>query len=245
MMPETILDHFKVSDAVLDAAIQRAIEQYGIPISNELAEVFTEALFFDVLEMRRYLHARQIDILTATKSQIIAAPRPRFYSINSLNKVVRESAGLSQRPALALIEAYDAATQRMETKRVAPWTEPHDPEIINEYGRRLSANAGQHTKSAARDAVTESARLSGVPWARRLTGRENCAWCALQASRGAVFSEETVLFETHPNCDCYAVVAEGDWSGKEEADELDQLWRDSGGMSGFRKHFQKEKEPTI
>ncbi len=81
-----------------------------------------------------------------------------------------------------------------------------------------------------------------IGWARVLTGGENCPFCAMLASRGPVYaSKQTALFAGvgvdgyHDHCDCEAVlVVEGrDWVGREQYENLEQLWMESTvGTSG-------------
>lgn len=242
-MYEAILDHFKISDRALAEAVARVLAEHGVPTDLDAVDATVTALILDVIEQRRYLHARQSEIVRA-ESPTIVVPPPRFYPRESLHKVVRESAGLSPRPARMLLETYDHATQRMESSRVAPWTMPNEQDVLDEYARRLNAYIGQHTKSTAREAVIGGAAESEGRWARRLTGAENCSWCALQASRGAVFNVSNVRFEAHPNCDCYAVMVEpdaDDWEGKEENERLAEMWRESGhDMKQFRQLLEED-----
>lgn len=236
---EQILDHFKISDGVLQAAITQVIARYGVPTSVDDVDTLTQALLMEVVEQRRYLYARQLDIVRSNENLPEVAPL-RWYNSRSLHTVVRTSAGLTPRPALANIEVLDPVTQKTITNKLAPWTAPEDPVVIDEFGRRLNSYTGQHTKSSARELVRGSARLNRTGWARRLTGAENCAWCSMLASRGAQYSFKSVSFEAHPHCDCFAVMATGDnWSGKEESEELYELWKQSDGLAGFRENLRK------
>lgn len=105
-------------------------------------------------------------------------------------------------------------------------------------GRR--ATAPDRTSPA--DADVEPAEGKRIGWARVLTGDENCAFCAMLASRGPVYtSKKTATFAGtsvdayHDFCDCEAVlVVEGrDWVGRAQYDQLEQLWIESAaGTSG-------------
>ncbi|AHI21595.1 minor capsid protein [Corynebacterium phage Colleen] len=74
-----------------------------------------------------------------------------------------------------------------------------------------------------------------IGWARVLTGEENCPFCAMLASRGPVYSEDTVLAREgdrgryHDHCDCVAVlVIKGrPWEGEEQFKLLQDLWDDA------------------
>ncbi|WJJ10390.1 hypothetical protein P9990_17615 [Prescottella equi] len=110
------------------------------------------------------------------------------------------------------------------------------------------ALASRREAPAAEQRPTGRAREQGPPagerigWARVLTGGENCPFCAMLASRGPVYtSKQAALFvgvgvdAYHDNCDCEVVlVVEGrDWVGREQYDNLEQLWIEStAGTSG-------------
>lgn len=55
---------------------------------------------------------------------------------------------------------------------------------------------------------------------RRVTDGKPCAFCAMLASRGPVYSDVTVTFEAHPFCGCGAEQVVGDW----EPTELEAQW---------------------
>lgn len=90
------------------------------------------------------------------------------------------------------------------------------------------------------DAVTKKRVDGQVDYARVLSGRESCAFCAMLASRGPVYSEDTVVRRRdgrryHDNCDCIAVsVVEGQpWFGEAEYKRLEAQWQEhvnSGGV---------------
>lgn len=73
-----------------------------------------------------------------------------------------------------------------------------------------------------------------VAWARVLTGAEDCAFCVMLASRGAVYKSKATAERTednpfqryHDNCDCVAVpvYTSKNWPGKAEADALYKFW---------------------
>ena len=93
--------------------------------------------------------------------------------------------------------------------------------------------AVRHTEEAARKTVEDAAQMSATPdpatgksrpvigWARQLTGAENCPFCVIMASRGAIYhSRQTALYSGgdafsndlsdgmgryHNGCDCVAV----------------------------------------
>lgn len=105
---------------------------------------------------------------------------------------------------------------------------------------RIALNGGRET---ILEAVRHDRRAVG--WARVTTGTP-CAFCAMLASRGGVYSKRTVDFRAHDHCACSSepVFSEGgELPGRGE--EYKQLWRESteGAESGelftaFRRAYE-------
>ena len=91
----------------------------------------------------------------------------------------------------------------------------------------------------------QSERVNIVGWARVLTGRESCGFCAMLASRGPVYKSQTdaayvttrsqrystQLAKTyHDHCDCIAipVIYGQHWDGEDAHTQLEQLWMETG-----------------
>lgn len=109
----------------------------------------------------------------------------------------------------------------------------------------------RHVEMAGRETLifsVESDRAA-LGWSRVLTGRENCAFCAMLASRGPVYTSESSAQSRedgrrfHDGCDCLvvAVFDRSSWAGKAQSDRLSQLWQEStrgrsgpGALSAFR-----------
>ena len=105
----------------------------------------------------------------------------------------------------------------------------------------LGATLARHAQQAGRDVVVDTAEAQPeeIGWARVLSGAENCAWCAMLASRGPVYrSAQTAKFASgtrgnqpagakfHNNCDCAIVLVhkDRDWNGREQYETLEDLW---------------------
>lgn len=84
---------------------------------------------------------------------------------------------------------------------------------------RLALDGGRSTISA-----TVAADPQALGWARATSGSP-CAFCAMLASRGPAYSEETVAFEAHDGCSCGAEPVyhrDADWPAG--ARDLRDLW---------------------
>lgn len=93
---------------------------------------------------------------------------------------------------------------------------------------RITLDAGRQT---VLDAVEEDREAIG--WIR-ITDASPCAFCAMLASRGPVFSEDTVAFQAHAHCACIGAPV---WSRDEawlgHSEDLYQQWkRETAGESG-------------
>lgn len=82
---------------------------------------------------------------------------------------------------------------------------------------RTSGSVTRLTSNGGRDTLlqTTSADPEANGWVR-VTSGDPCAFCALIASRGPVFSESSVDFQAHDHCSCFAEPSyEGsEWPGR-------------------------------
>lgn len=134
-------------------------------------------------------------------TETVPVPEPREYKVEAVEKALKKTLTVQGRPPN--MEAAVAKT------------------------------AVRHTEDAARKAVEDTASMSTtedpktgetrpiIGWARQLTGAENCPFCVVMASRGAVYhSRQTALYDGgdsgtntlndglnryHNGCDCVAV----------------------------------------
>jgi hypothetical protein len=77
-------------------------------------------------------------------------------------------------------------------------------QAMNTARARSAAAATRHSLNGGRDLIIDSVELDrqAIGWARVLSGGP-CAFCALVASRGPVYtSERTADFEPHDGCTC-------------------------------------------
>jgi hypothetical protein len=121
-----------------------------------------------------------------------------------------------------------------------------DPLVVEQVAKRIVRGAERHAQQPARDVVQNVAdEWPGVAWARVLTGPRSCAFCAMLASRGPVYTSEASakyrggerVDKYHDGCDCEVVLVQNYsvWEGKRAHQLLDKLWEDSTqGTSGRR-----------
>jgi hypothetical protein len=87
----------------------------------------------------------------------------------------------------------------------------------------------RHVMNGGRDTILGSVRSDSdaLGWARSTSGKA-CAFCALLASRGPVYGEDTVDFQAHDGCSCGSEPVyrpDADWPPG--ARRYDQLYQDA------------------
>lgn len=121
-----------------------------------------------------------------------------------------------------------------------------DPLVVQTVGKNVRRAAERHAGQPARDLVTDVADdTPGGAWARLLVGPRSCAFCAMLASRGPVYSSEATargrrggqkLTGVHDGCDCVFVLIQdyATWEGRRAHERLEQLWLHSTSKTGER-----------
>lgn len=232
-------------EAEIGRDVAKAVARHGVPDTIGAAHDMADSLYPMVMSRRREMWVREATLIRQANPGVMV-PDVSDYKAQALRKLFTNSTGLSPHPRLARVEYFDPATQEMQRVSIPPYQRPDDEHIQKEVTRRLKAGVSRHVKQASRDLVQRTADANNLRWARQLTGRENCAFCAMLASRGAVYTKETVLSSGdgrryHDHCDCTAVLVRDvkDWDGKDEADELYSLWISTNSMKAFGEKFRE------
>lgn len=179
--------------------------------------------------------------------------RPRA-SVMAPEEQSRERARVSapevaERPrgrVVAPAELDPRSRRQARSRVVAPTLENRtDPTVVRQVAARATATLTRHVAQAGRDAVINTALGAGeeIGWARVLSGAENCAFCAMLASRGPVYrSDKSALrvvgrngrprgsralgeaYHDHCDCECVLVRRGESWEGQAEFERLERLW---------------------
>ena len=89
---------------------------------------------------------------------------------------------------------------------------------------RLLQSVQQHVLAGGRDLIDKTVRYSGKDSRyRRVTDGKPCAFCAMLAGRGPVYTEESVDFRSHGGCGCTGEQVFGEWVPT----DLEAQWRAS------------------
>lgn len=98
-----------------------------------------------------------------------------------------------------------------------------------------SASAGlRHALNGGRSTILDNVRRDrlALGWAR-VTSGDPCAFCAMLASRGPVYGEETADFQAHDSCSCTAEpVYSRDAAWPPGSERYRDLWQDAKRMGG-------------
>ncbi|MFI6215642.1 hypothetical protein ACIBCD_26925 [Nocardia brasiliensis] len=155
------------------------------------------------------------------------------------------------RARVAAPAELDPASRRRARVRVTAPTAANrtDRVVVRQVADAVSATLTRHVAAAGRNAIAHTALGAGdeIGWARVLSGDENCAFCAMLASRGPVYRSDksalTVVGRAgrprgsralgelyHDNCDCEVVLVRRgrDWEGRSEFERLERLWIAAG-----------------
>ena len=140
---------------------------------------------------------------------------------------------------------------------------PPDP---SKAARNLQGASRRHIQDTGRNTIRYSAESTpGVGWARVLRGEEDCAWCVVMASRGAVFqSRQTAsmvsskdpiaaaahLTHNHCDCDILPIRTDADYPAGYSPDKYYDQYREArkrAGVKGVKggKHVQGKRLSEI
>lgn len=240
---KTLIPEYKYIDKVLADVVADVVGTRGVPTGLDQATALADSLYPEMLDMRSRLAARERAALMDNFSGVIV-PENDGYSMVSLRKLTYRASGLGESAPLTEITAFDEKTQRMAAKRVAPYAMPDEDEVIEIFRDRMVSAMGRHARGASRDLVLATARTNKMAWARELAGAENCGFCAMLASRGAVYSKKSVRFQAHDHCDCTATLVKDvdSWAGKDQAIGLRELWNESKSLTEFSRKYRDLNE---
>lgn len=138
-------------------------------------------------------------------------------------------------PEVAPVDRAQVATSLRVTGPVTAkrLTMLNRPDVAGQTLASLSGSIGRHVLDGGRAALIKAAAEESrttrrrVGWAR-VTSGEPCAFCAMLASRGPVYSEDTGDFRAHDHCSCTAEPMFRDsqaWPGR--AREWHQLYNEA------------------
>lgn len=156
----------------------------------------------------------------------------RDAEIGGLPLTIGKAAAIAEPPTRGQIEASVSVTCKQTVYRAlnAGLTQ----EAAMQQGLvQLSGSVGRHVLNGGRDTIIETVRRDprAVGWAR-VTDGDPCYFCAMLASRGPVYKQDTVGFQAHDHCSCATqpVYRDDDWPGR--AREYSRLWDASTSGTG-------------
>lgn len=234
--------------ADVQAVVVRLVRQQGVPVTVDQASKFAERLYPSVVRARESAYrAHMVELgrqAVAAGVELRAEPLEE-YPPKALFDAVCQIARITPGSTNIRVDVLDKETGELVSTPVMPSADNrHDRVVEDRVAAELSRRVSRHVVQAGRQAVAStvhngSARFAGsarpahAGYARVLTGRENCAFCTMLASRGPVYREDTVVKRKdgrryHDGCDCVPVlVVKGHpWEGEDAYRRLEKRWRD-------------------
>lgn len=246
------LEFLRRNDASLAKDVSRLVDKViaknGVPVSVAQVNALVDVIYPRVVHLRKAAwRAHVVDLgRQAAAAGVVLTPEPLapyprkalFDAISKVSRVAPDSSKLH-------VEMLDEVSKKRVLQAVTPdYSNRGSAAVKARVASELSRRLSRHVVAAGRDAVADtvhngSAKSAGsgkparVGYARVLSGRESCAFCAMLASRGAVYSDDTVVTREdgrryHDGCDCVPVlVVKGvPWEGQAEAEALYSRWRE-------------------
>lgn len=237
--------------------VEAKIDELGVPTDTDAVYDITVELHPIVAEYRAEAYRVYVEQMGSDMSGLglEVAPAPmRSYDAHATYDAVARAAGFGEKPSNIVLEMVDDETKELIKKSVPAFAFPDHPRVVEQLTGRLVRSLKRHVLNAGRNAVEDTAKLGRVRdasskkpagrrvgYARVLTGRESCPFCAMLASRGPVYSEDTVTRRKdgrryHDGCDCRAVlVVEGKpWNGQAAYEKLEAQWNQvAGDLTGY------------
>lgn len=227
--------------------VMKTVRKQGVPVSTGQVESMVDVLYPAVLRARENSwRAHMVDLRRQAVQygvELKLEPVPD-YPRHALYRAVADVCRLTPGSQNIRVEVLDEETKKKVIRPVMPSAANRiDDVVIDRIGSELGGRVSRHVLAAGREAVARvthngKARFknSGLPahtgYARVLSGRESCAFCAMLASRGPVYAEDTVMTRRdgrryHDGCDCIPVlVVEGKpWVGQAEQKALYGEWK--------------------
>lgn len=143
-------------------------------------------------------------------------------------------------PVLAeSVDESQVATSLLVTGPVAVKTHMRISPVVAramDIGRSMSSgSAMRHALDGGRQTVTDTIAIDdrALGWARTVSGHP-CGFCAMLASRGPVYRDDTVGFDAHDHCSCGAEpIYHQDAAWPSGARQYQTLWNETtAGLSG-------------
>ncbi|NEW33833.1 hypothetical protein GV791_14845 [Nocardia cyriacigeorgica] len=246
---------------LLGRTVRRRLTVQGVPITPEQRRIIARRLHSEIVARRQQSYQVAAEQIREFDRELPVAPI-REYPVEAVEAALERAVQPPQprrtqperhrgrpRARVTVTPAeIDPQSRRQSRARVpAPTLENRtDPAVVEDIADRVSATLTRHVQAAARSAVIDTAEEAGeeIGWARVLTGTENCAFCAMLASRGPVYkSDKSATWVVgrrggrtrgtrwvgepfHDNCDCEAVLVRRgeDWPGRADFERFERLW---------------------
>jgi hypothetical protein len=138
-----------------------------------------------------------------------------------------------------------AATARAGVLRAIRAGQPYEQAMANGL-TQVSGSISRIALNRGRETIEQTVKRDPAALGyARVTDGQPCAFCAMLASRGPVYKEETVSFREHDHCTCGAEphYPGSDWPGR--AREFRELWNETGSLNSFRSELGRQQKASL
>src|SRR5665647_575438 len=183
-------------------------------------------------------------LLVESRSRQSAALAARYYELfraaDAPGTRILRTVALAAPRATAEIRAAVSVTARAGVYTALGAGQTFEQAMANGLVR-VSGAVSREVLNGGRDTILgEVQRDTKTQGWARVTGGNPCAFCAMLASRGPAYREESVDFQAHDHCDCGAepVYMGSEWPGRGR--EFQKIWKEEGGsLNTFRQALSK------
>ncbi len=180
--------------------------------------------------------------VSAERSATLAAAYYRLFRLAEQPVLARDIAlgvMLASAPSVEQIKKAIDATAKSGVYNAFKAGKSYEEALANGLVR-VSGSVGRLAMEGGRSTIEQTVMRDKLALGyARVTGGRPCAFCAMLASRGPVYKEDTVDFQAHDHCSCTSepVYPGSEWPGR--AREFRELWDESGSLNTFRANLAK------
>lgn len=188
-------------------------------------------------------------LLVKARAPQAAALSARYYELfraaDAPKAVMRAAVPLAAKIDELALRGSISATARASIYAALAAGKPYEAAMATAQVR-VSGAVARHVLNNGRDTITdEMLRDEQATGWTRATGGDPCAFCAMLASRGPVYKEESADFLSHDHCQCYPEPAYrgSEWPGRGR--EWQDLWQETGAhesgkdaVNAFRRAYE-------
>ena len=235
----------------LGTALTEAQRRHQLALrASVLRQVLRQWSTWDIHDTDSYVALQDalvaITQVNARRSATLAGEYYRMFRLAEQPRLATDVAArimLAEPPTVEQIKTAIDATAKTGVYNAFKYGKSYDEALANGLVK-VSGAIGRLVLNGGRDTIISTVREDKqvVGWARATSG-DPCAFCAMVASRGPVYSKDTVDFEAHDHCSCVPepVYERSLDAWPEHSREWRELWEDTGSLKSFRQELTAQQ----